>query len=168
MYALPGKKLLFMGSEFAQWAEWNHDRGLDWHLLQYPPHTGMLRLVGDLNRAYGREAALHVDFDPAGFEWIDAGDSANSVVSFLRKGRGGELILCIFNFTPVAREDYRVGVPRAGTWREIFNSDSGIYGGSDTGNGGGAGTREAPWHGRPFQIALTLPPLGGLFLKWTP
>jgi 1,4-alpha-glucan branching enzyme len=168
MYALPGKRLMFMGNEFAQRAEWDHDGCLGWELLRLAPHAGMLRLVGDLNRLYRREPALGIDFDPAGFEWLDASDAANSVLSFVRRDHEGNNILCIFNFTPTVRENYRIGVPFPGTWREIFNSDARIYGGGDVGGGGRISTEPASMHGRPQLLTLTLPPLGGVFLKWMP
>jgi len=167
MYAQPGKKLLFMGGEFGQWNEWYHDVSLDWDLLDNPLHQSLQHWVGDLNRLYRNEAALHVlDFDPSGFEWIDCNDSQHSVVSLLRKaplGRDG--ILAVFNFTPVPRHGYRVGAPNAGFWKEILNSDAAEYGGSGMGNLGGKETEETPCHGRPWSLDLTLPPLGAVFLK---
>ncbi|MGH2626857.1 MAG: 1,4-alpha-glucan branching enzyme, partial [Anaerolineales bacterium] len=140
MYAHPGKKLLFMGGEFGQVNEWYHEASLDWHLLQFSQHWGVLRWVADLNRLYRGEPAMHeLDFDPAGFEWIDANDSEQSTVSFLRRGGStDDLILVICNFTPVPRFGYRVGVPRPGRWQEMLNSDSPEYGGSGVGNLGGA------------------------------
>jgi 1,4-alpha-glucan branching enzyme len=167
MYAQPAKKLLFMGGEFGQWDEWNHDESLDWHLAEHGPHAGLQRLVADLNRLYRQEPALHeLDLDPAGFEWVDANDAAASVLSFLRQPRsakGSVLVVC--NFTPVARHDYRVGVPLPGRWAEILNSDAEQYGGSGRGNGGGVEAEPIPHHGRPFSLNLTLPPLGALFLR---
>lgn len=166
MFAQPGKKLLFMGGEFGQWREWSHDTGLDWHLLMFPSHQGVLRVISDLNRLYRSEPALHeFDCDPKGFEWVDANDADASVYSFLRKSRRGETILVVLNATPVVREDYRVGVPAGGWWREMFNSDSEYYWGSGQGNAGGVMAEETPSHGRPFSLRLRLPPLGALFLK---
>ena len=166
MFAQPGKKLLFMGGEFGQWREWSHDTSLDWHLLMFPSHQGTQRLIGDLNRLYRTEPALHeLDCDPRGFEWIDANDADASVYSFLRKSRNGEQILIVINATPVVREDYRIGVPAGGWWRELFNSDSEYYWGSGQGNAGGVMAEAIPTHGRKFSLRLRLPPLGALFLK---
>lgn len=166
MFAQPGKKLLFMGGEFGQWREWSHDTSLDWHLLMFPSHQGTQRLIGDLNRLYRTEPALHeLDCDPRGFEWIDANDADASVYSFLRKSRNGEQILIVINATPVVREDYRIGVPAGGWWRELFNSDSEYYWGSGQGNAGGVMAEAIPTHGREFSLRLRLPPLGALFLK---
>jgi 1,4-alpha-glucan branching enzyme len=167
MWAQNGKKLLFMGDEFGQGREWNHDESLDWHLLQYPLHAGIQGWVQDLNRAYRAEPALHeLDCEPGGFEWIDANDSQASVVTFLRKGRStSDLVLVACNFTPVPRTNYLVGVPRAGTWREILNSDAQTYGGSGWGNLGALDPLPVSKHGRPRAVNLTLPPLGCLFLK---
>ncbi len=167
MYAQPGKKLLFMGSEFAQWREWRHDYSLDWDLTAYPPHQGIQRALEELNRLYRNETALHeLDFEPAGFEFIDASDSENSVLSFMRRGREtDDVIVAVFNFTPVPRSNYRVGVPKRGFWTEIFNSDATEYGGSGQGNVGGVESTPVSWHGRPHSINLTAPPLGAVFLK---
>jgi 1,4-alpha-glucan branching enzyme len=166
MFAHPGKKLLFMGAEFAQEREWNHDKSLDWHLLGDSAHAGVQSLVRDLNALYRALPALHArDCEAEGFEWIDANDSANSVLSFLRKaGPEQQTAIVAVNFTPVPRQSYRVGVPRPGYYREAFNSDAAMYGGSNMGNGGGVMAEPVPWHGRPFSVALTLPPLGGLIL----
>jgi 1,4-alpha-glucan branching enzyme len=168
MYAQPGKKLLFMGGEFGQGREWNHDASLDWHLLDYPQHAGVQRFVRELNHLYRREPALHqLDADPAGFEWIDANDSEQSVLTFFRRGRSAdEVILVACNFTPVPRYNYQVGVPRAGFWSEVLNSDAVEYWGSGQGNMGGV--ESSPWgaHGRPHSVLVTLPPLGIVFLKW--
>lgn len=168
MYAQPGKKLLFMGGEFGQWREWDHDASLDWHLLEQPEHEGILRWVSDLNAAYRGEPALHHhDFGPEGFEWIDGTDTEQSVLSFLRKGRNAdEAILVVCNFTAVPRYNYRVGVPRGGFWREFLNSDAKTYGGSGHGNLGGVHSAPLPFHGRPASVNLTLPPMGTVFLKW--
>ncbi|MDE2142026.1 MAG: 1,4-alpha-glucan branching protein GlgB [Elusimicrobia bacterium] len=166
-WACPGKKLLFMGAEIAQRQEWSHERSLDWHLLQYEPHKGIARWVERLNRVYRSEPALHErDCDPAGFEWVDAADADNSVVSFLRKGVSeDEQVLCVFNFTPVPRPDYRVGVPAGGWWAELADSDGADFGGSGATLGGGLKADKEPWHGRPYSVRLQLPPLGAVFLK---
>jgi len=167
MYGMPGKKLLFMGDEFGQRDEWRHDCSLQWTLLEDPSHSSLQRWVGTLNRFYAGERALHErDFDPAGFEWIDANDSNDSVLSFLRKdASGGDMIAIICNFTPVSRTNYRVGVPRGGFWRELLNSDASEHGGSGHGNLGGVEATPVGSHGRPFSLNLTLPPLGVVFLK---
>ncbi len=167
MWCHPGKKLLFMGGEFGQWREWNHDTGLDWFLLDYPTHRGLQLLVKDLNRVYRENPALYeLDFSPEGFEWIDFCDYEQSVISFLRKDSSGKnLLLCVFNFTPVPREDYRVGVPVGGFWEEILNSDAKEYGGSGMGNLGGKHAEAIPWHFRPYSLNLTLPPLAGLIFR---
>jgi 1,4-alpha-glucan branching enzyme len=167
MYAQPGKKLLFMGGEFGQWREWAHDESLDWHLLQYAPHSGLRHWVTDLNRLYRRESALHqLDFDPAGFEWIDCNDVENSVVSFVRKGHNAQdIVLVVCNFTPVTRLGYRVGVPSPGFWKELLNSDAREYGGSGQGNLGGVEAEAVPSHGRPCSLNITLPPLAALFFE---
>jgi len=167
MYGHPGKKLLFMGGEFGQWREWNHDESLDWHLLAYAPHQGLRQWVRDLNELYRREPALHEgDCDPAGFEWVDFHDWEQSVISFLRKARScDDVVLVVCNFTPVPRFDYRIGVPRLGFWRELLNSDARAYGGSGHGNLGGVTADPVPFHGRPGSLSLTLPPLSVLFLK---
>src|SRR6185436_5120749 len=148
MFAQPAKKLLFMGGEFGQWAEWAHESSLEWHLLQHETHSGLQRWVSDLNRTYRAERALHeLDCDPAGFEWIDGSDSQQSMLSFMRKAKGGgEIISAVCNFTPVPRHNYRVGVPRPGYWREILNSDSDVYGGTGYGNLGGMETQEIAAH----------------------
>lgn len=166
MYAQPGKKLLFMGGEIAQRREWTHDQGLEWELLDLPLHSGMQRWVADLNRFYRAHAALHeVDFDPAGFEWIDCNDSEASVVSLLRKGRGeNDIVLIVCNFTPVVRHNYLIGTPRGGVWNERLNSDAKIYGGSGVGNLGEVEAAPVSCHGRRYSLALTLPPLSILFL----
>ncbi|HXE91525.1 MAG TPA: 1,4-alpha-glucan branching protein GlgB [Terriglobales bacterium] len=166
MYAQPGKKLLFMGGEFAQWDEWNHDRSLDWHLARHDRHQGVQRLVADLNRLYREYPALHeLDCDPWGFEWVDASDSDQSVITLIRRARStGRLVLVACNFTPVPRGSYRVGVPHTGLWQEVLNTDSTYYGGSGWGNYGGVTAELIPWHGRPFSVGLNLPPLGAVFL----
>ncbi len=168
MYAQPGKKLLFMGGEFGQWNEWYHDTGLDWDLIKEPGHEGLLRWVKDLNAVYINEPSLHeLDFDHSGFEWIDCDDSKNSTLSLMRKGINPEDIVVIAcNFTPVPRHNYRLGLPREGSWREILNSDAEEYGGSGLGNLGEIETEATSWHSRPYSFALTLPPLAALYLKW--
>jgi 1,4-alpha-glucan branching enzyme len=164
-YAHPGKKLLFMGGEFGQWREWNAKMPLDWVLCDHPQHNGLQKLIGDLNSIYKRERSMHVnDFHAEGFQWIDCHDSEQSVVSFIRHGES-EKVICLFNFTPVPRPDYRVGVPLADCYEEIFNSDSAHYGGSDMGNGGLIKVDNQPLMGFDGSLQLTLPPLGALFLK---
>jgi 1,4-alpha-glucan branching enzyme len=166
MYGQPGKKLLFMGAELAQYSEWNHDGSLDWHLMELAPHRGVERFLGDLNRAYRERPPLHeLDTDPAGFEWIDANDGAHSVISFLRFDKAGNPVVIVINFTPVPRPNYRLGVPRGGRWLEIVNSDATVYGGSGQGNLGAVEASPAPLHGRNFSITLTLPPLGAVYLE---
>lgn len=167
MYAQAGKKLLFMGSELGQWREWNHDESLDWHLLQYDPHIGVQKWVADLNRLYQREPALHeLDFDGRGFEWIDCNDAEQSVISLMRKGESAsDVVVVVANFTPVPRLNYRVGVPHGGCWQEILNSDAKEYGGSGHGNMGIVEAAPVPDHGRFYSLALTVPPLGIIFLK---
>ncbi len=166
MYAHPGKKLIFMGGEFGQRNEWYHERGLDWHLLSELMHAGLKRWVEDLNSTYATEAALHeLDFDQGGFGWVDFRDYEQSVISFERKGRSGEVVLVVCNFTPVPRENYRVGIDRGGRWRELLNSDAVAYGGSGWGNFGSVEAEEVEAHGRRYSLPLTLPPLGVLYLK---
>jgi 1,4-alpha-glucan branching enzyme len=168
MWAHPGKKLLFMGGEFGQRREWNHDDGLEWWTLGDHFHAGLQRWVEDLNRLYRGERALHeIDFDPAGFEWIDSGDAENSVLSFLRKGADGSLLLIVANFTPIPRENHLVGVPVPGHWSECLNSDAQLYGGSGVGNHGGVDTVPVGANGRFHSLNLRLPPLGLLMLKHT-
>ena len=167
MTAQPGKKLLFMGAEIAQWSEWNHEGSLQWHLLEYPPHQGVERLVAHLNGLYRGDPALHqLDADPAGFSWVDANDWEDSVVSFLRRGRDeADVVLAACNFTPVPRHNYRAGVPRGGFWREALNTDAAEYGGSGQGNLGGVEAAPVPCHGHPFSLNLTLPPLAAVYLR---
>jgi 1,4-alpha-glucan branching enzyme len=167
MYGHPGKKLLFMGGEFGQWREWGHDRSLDWHLLDDPMHGGLRQYVQDLNWHYSAEPALHeIDFSPEGFRWIDCNDNENSVVSFIRYARKrDDFVVLVFNFTPVPRSRYRVGVPAAGHYVELMNSDSEVYGGSNIGNGGGLESEAAAAHGFEQSLCLTVPPLGCLMLK---
>ena len=167
MFSQPGKKLLFMGDEIGQWSEWNHEKSLDWHLLQYPPHSGLQKLVSDAAHLYRREPALYeLDFDQSGFEWVDCNDSLHSVVSYLRHGRSTEdIFLIVCNFTPLPRQGYHVGVPRGGYWQEVLNSDAEDYGGSGQGNLGGLQAGPANFHGRPFSLSITLPPLAAVFFK---
>ncbi len=169
MYAVPGKKLLFMGAEFGQWGEWNHEASLDWHLLDEPMHDGLSRWTGDLNRVMRDEKPLHeLDFDPAGFAWIDITDAEQSVISFMRRSSNDELIIAVFNFTPVPRHNYQIGVPLPGRWLELVNSDAPIYGGSGQGNLGGVDAAPIGKHGHLHSVTLTLPPLGAIFLKPDP
>jgi 1,4-alpha-glucan branching enzyme len=166
MYAHPGKKLLFMGGEFGQWSEWNHNKSLDWHLLDAPMHDGLRRLVQHLNWLYQNEPALYqLDDSYDGFEWIDFHDADHSVVSFLRRGSSGEVIVFVVNATPVARHDYRIGAPEAGFYREILNTDAQTYGGSNVGNHGGVWAEPHAWQGRGHSLVLQLPPLGVLGLR---
>ena len=166
MYAQPGKKLLFMGGDIGQWREWSHDESLDWHLLQYAPHHGLQRWVRDLNTLYRAEPALHqLDCDPGGFEWIDCHDSDDSTLSLLRRGRAGGTIVIACNFTPVPRQQFVIGVPHGGYWRELLNSDATLYGGSGIGNAGGVQAEDVPSHGRPCRLVLTLPPLAMVVFK---
>jgi 1,4-alpha-glucan branching enzyme len=165
MYGHPGKKLLFMGDEIGQSAEWDHDQSLDWHLLQYPEHAGVQRLMKDLNRLYAATPALHeVDFAEAGFEWIDWGDNENSVLSWLRRDKHGGFIACVINLTPVVRDNFRVGVPDEGTYEVVLSTDETRYGGSGTGAQTAVSVKTEQ-HGRPYSIEITLPPLGALFLE---
>jgi 1,4-alpha-glucan branching enzyme len=166
MYVHPGKKLMFMGSEFGQGREWNYDQSLDWHLLETPVHGGIRRFVADLNRVYTAEAALHEqDFDGAGFEWIDCNDNENSVVSLIRRSSSGEIVVAVLNFTPVPRDGYRIGVPFAGAYEELINSDAEVYGGGNLGNAGAVFTEPIASHGHEQSLRLSLPPLGCLLLK---
>jgi 1,4-alpha-glucan branching enzyme len=165
LYAQPGKKLLFMGGEIGQWREWDHNTGLDWHLLNYDFHSGLLRWVEDINRLYRNDIALQLDTEPAGYEWIDGSDADNSVIAFLRKAASGESILVVCNFTPVPRRDYLVGVPSGGYWKELLNSDGKEYGGSGSGHFGGIHAAARPMHGRDYSLELTLPPLAIEFFK---
>ncbi|MCP9439696.1 MAG: 1,4-alpha-glucan branching protein GlgB [Nitrospira sp.] len=167
MYGHPGKKMLFMGGEFGQWREWNHDRSLDWHLCEFEPHRGLQRLVSDLNHLYQTEPALHeADFDWNGFRWIDFHDTDNSVIAFLRTSpTTGRSVVCVYNFTPVPRHNYRIGVPEAGWYRELLNTDADCYGGSNVRNAGGVSSSSEPSHQFPHSLILTLPPLAALFLR---
>ena len=167
MYGEPGKKLLFMGDEFGQEREWDHDSSLDWHILQYLGHSGVKKWIEDLNRFYRDHPALYeMDTEQAGFQWIDSNDIENSVISFLRNGKSGsDSILVICNFTPVPRHNYRVGAPKPGFWQESLNSDAGIYGGSGQGNLGGVEAAPIPLHGQPYSLTITVPPLAVVFFK---
>lgn len=166
MFTYPGKKLLFMGCEFGQGNEWNFDASLDWYVTQYDLHKGVKTLVGDLNRLYREYPALYrLDFEWQGFEWVDCHDAAQSVISFIRKDGNGRHVLIICNFTPVPRENYRIGVPSQCGYRERLNSDSTFYGGSNTGNPPIVEAEEKPWMGREYSLKLRLPPLGALVLE---
>jgi len=165
MFTRPGKKLLFMGSEFAQGGEWRSDHSLDWHLTQYPLHKGIELLLADLGRLYRSHDALWAwDTDPGGYQWIDCSDSVSSVVSYIRRGPGGFMVVAL-NLTPVPRLGYRVGVPEPGYYREVLNTDSEAYGGSNLGNGGGLNADVVAYHGHPFSLSLTLPPLAAVVLQ---
>ena len=169
MWTHPGKKLLFMGGEFGQWREWHHERELDWDLTEQASHSGVQRWVADLNRAYRDKAALHqLDFAGEGFQWIDNHDSDNSILTFLRVARDGRAVLVACNFTPVVRYAYRVGLPSAGAWREVLNSDAAVYGGSGVGNLGRVVSENVAWHGREQSALLTLPPLAVVVLEPEP
>jgi 1,4-alpha-glucan branching enzyme len=164
MFTYPGKKLLFMGCEFAQGSEWSVNRTLDWYVLDYPHHRGVQTLVKDLNHLYATHPALYQhDFDHMGFEWIDCHDYQQSIISYRRKS-GNEDLIVILNFTPVPRESYRIGVPHEGVYQEIFNSDSHYYDGSNLGNGHVV-TQPQPWMNQQHSITVTLPPLAGIVLK---
>lgn len=169
MFGHPGKKLLFMGCEFAQEREWNHDQSLDWHLLEQPAHAGIQRLVRDLNRVYRCTPALYEqDFVPAGFEWIEHNDTQRSTLSFVRRSIDGRFIIVVCNFTPSVWYDYRIGVPQAGNYREVINTDSDCYGGSNVrAIDGQVGAADLPWNGRPHSILINLPPLASVFIEWT-
>jgi 1,4-alpha-glucan branching enzyme len=166
MWAHPGKKLLFMGCELAQEAEWSHERSLDWHLLEQPAHAGIQSLIRDLNHRYRDEPALwELDSDPAGFWWLEPNDADNNTLAFARQSRDGTRVLVfVANLSPVPRPAYRLGLPRSSRWREAINTDSAYYGGSDVGNLGGVEPEPIPWHGQPFSAELTLPPLAAIWL----
>jgi 1,4-alpha-glucan branching enzyme len=168
-YGHPGKKLQFMGDEFGQRGEWNHDASLDWHLLDQPPHAGLQRWMRDLNRLYRTAPPLHtLDAAPAGFEWIDCNDHQRSLISFIRRGHDpGDVLLFACNFTPIPRLDERIGVPIGGFWRLVSNSDAREYGGSGVGSGEGAMAVQEAHHGRPHHIQITIPPLGVVVLRST-
>ncbi|HKJ74753.1 MAG TPA: alpha amylase C-terminal domain-containing protein, partial [Alphaproteobacteria bacterium] len=169
MYAHPGKKLLFMGGEFAQESEWSHDHSLDWHLLVEADHAGMQHLVRDLNHLYRQVPALHeLDCEAEGFAWLDCHDQDDSVLSFLRRSAdGSDAAVVVCNFTPIVRQNYRVGVPFSGAYHEILNTDSTYYGGSDVGNAGSVEAEPVPAQGQPHSVSLTLPPLATLILRPT-
>jgi 1,4-alpha-glucan branching enzyme len=166
MWAHPGKKLLFMGGELAQEREWDHDGSLDWHLLEQRGHSGVQALVRDLNRIYLDEAALwEVDFEPAGFQWLEPNDADGNTLAFSRLSADAKrLVVCVCNLSPVVRERYRLGLPRGGRWVELLNTDSTYYGGSDVGNLGGVAAEERPWHGQERSAEIVLPPLATLWL----
>jgi 1,4-alpha-glucan branching enzyme len=166
MWAHPGKQLLFMGGELAQPAEWNHDSSIEWHLLDYPEHAGVMRLVGDLNHRYRAEPALwELDFDPRGFMWLEANDADHNVLAFARRAADGRRwLVCVCNLSPVPRHAYRLGLPAAGQWSEVLNTDSQHYGGSDVGNLGGVRTEPVASHGQSCSATLELPPLGTIWL----
>jgi 1,4-alpha-glucan branching enzyme len=171
MWARPGKKMLFMGSEFGQWNEWNHDRSLDWNLLEYDDHRQLQGLVRELNRIYRREAALwEADTEPEGFRFIDADNADDNVIAFMRSAPRSDArrIICVCNFSPVVREAYRIGVPLAGGYEEILNTDSNIFGGSNVGNAGCVVAEPIPRHGFDYSLQLRLPPLGVLWLSVPP
>ncbi len=169
MWGHPGKKLLFMGGEFAQEAEWNHDRGLDWQLLDMPAHRGVQSLIGDLNRAYRAHPALHArDCEPDGFRWIEADDADASVFAWLRLAPDAPPVAVLCNFTPVSRHRYRIGLPAAGRWREIVNTDAEIYGGTGLGNQGAVLAEASPWRDLPASAEILLPPLATVWLLWDP
>jgi 1,4-alpha-glucan branching enzyme len=167
LYTQPGKKLLFMGGEFGQAREWDHDRSLDWHLLQDAKHAGVQRLVRDLNFLYRGLPALHVrDCEPEGFSWIDCNDADSSIISYLRHAANiDDFAVIVCNFTQVVRHGYRIGVPRTGHYREVMNTDSSYYGGSNVGNSGAVATEDISMHGHRYSISLTLPPLGVVVLR---
>jgi 1,4-alpha-glucan branching enzyme len=167
MFTHPGKKLLFMGGELGQWREWTHEESVEWHALEYPQHQGVQSWLRDLNQFYSNEPALHeLDFESEGFEWIDCGDWEHSIIGFMRKGKTAEAaILVVANFTPVPRDNYRIGVPADGFWKEILNSDAKEYGGSGHGNFGGVEATPVPYHGKYHSISITLPPLSILIFQ---
>jgi 1,4-alpha-glucan branching enzyme len=165
MYGLPGKKLLFMGSELAPWTEWSHEDELGWALTEHRFHRGMQTWVTRLNELYTDQPALHTDFDARSFRWIDCQDAEQSILSFVRSGEAGELLVFVFNFTPVPRYDYRMGVPAAGTWIELLNSDADAFGGSDIRNVDPLESAAIRCHELDQSICITLPPLATLVLQ---
>jgi 1,4-alpha-glucan branching enzyme len=167
LWAYPGKKLLFMGGEFGQWNEWNYNDSLQWHLLQWESHQGLQKCVRDLNHLYTREPALHqVDFDGHGFEWIDCHNWEESTLAFIRKAKDPkDYVIALCNFTPDPRMTHRLGVQELVWYDEIYSSDSSFYGGSNLGNFPGRQAEERPWHGRPYSIEITVPPLGMVMFK---
>jgi 1,4-alpha-glucan branching enzyme len=166
MWAHPGKKLLFMGGELAQEAEWSHDRSLDWHLLEQADHAGVQALVRELNRLYRAEPALwERDSDPSGFRWLEPNDAGANVLAFARFGADEErTLVCVCNLSPLPRYGYRLGLPRSGRWWEALNTDSEFFGGSGVGNLGAVEAEATPWHEQPFSAEVTLPPLGVVWL----
>ena len=166
MWAHPGKQLLFMGGEIAQPSEWSDERSLDWHLLEQAEHAGVQSLVRDLNRVYRGEPALwEVDFERAGFLWLEPNDAAGNVFAFARlSADGSRQVVCVLNLSPVPRPGYRVGMPAAGRWAEVINTDAAAYGGSGVGNPDGVLAEKTPWHDQPFSAEVTLPPLGAVWL----
>jgi 1,4-alpha-glucan branching enzyme len=167
MYTQPGKKLLFMGGEFGQWAEWNHDASLDWALLDFDSHAHLRLLVGELNHLYRTEPALReCDVDPHGFEWIDCSDAEKNIISYMRKGKERrDMLLVVCHFSPVLRTNYRIGAPARGYWQEILNTDAPMFGGAGDGNFGGMPTVPIPLHGRPYSLTITVPPLSVLVFR---
>jgi len=167
MWAHPGKQLLFMGCEFGQDAEWAESHELDWWLLEQPGHAGLQRVVADLNEIYKSHPALYRrDSDPAGFQWIDANDSGGNVLSFVRNDGDGGMIACIVNFAGIPHHGYRIGLPAAGTWTEIVNTDAEVYGGSGVGNYGSITAEDTPSHGLAASASLSVPPLGAVWLRY--
>ena len=166
MWAHPGKQLLFMGGEIAQSEEWAHDRSIDWHLLQYPEHSGVQKLVQELNRLYRSEPALwEKDFESEGFQWIQGADADSNVAAFLRRSADqSRVIACVANLSPLPRPGYRLGLPKNGWWREVLNSDAEYFAGSNTGNSGGVEANDQGWHWLPHSASVNLPPLGVLWL----
>jgi 1,4-alpha-glucan branching enzyme len=167
MWTHPGKKLLFMGSDWGQWNEWNHDAELQWDLLQWETHGGVKKMMADLNALLRREPSLYeLDFEHTGFEWIECHARDDSVLAYMRKAKDpANCVIAVCNFTPVVRRDYPIGVPYAGWYQEVFNSDSQFYGGSNVGNFPGVTAVEPGWHGRPWKILATLPPLATVVFK---
>ena len=169
MFTFPGKKLLFMGCEFGQWQEWNYQRDLEWSSLESGQHAGVQSVVRDLNTLYRSHAGLHAtDCDPAGFEWIDCQDAESSTIAFERRSADGDTLVVVCNFTPIVRQDYRIGLPRPGRWVECINTDADIYGGSGVGNDGAVVADDEPWHNRRWSVSLRLPPLSTLVLQPDP
>jgi 1,4-alpha-glucan branching enzyme len=167
MWGMTGKKLLFQGAEVAQRREWRVDESVDWHLLQHAPHQGVQQWVKDLNKFYAAEPAMHeLDNQPGGFDWIDCSDTNASVFSFVRRAKSSDdVVVCVLNFTPIVRDNYRIGVPGAGYWKEVLNSDAGSYWGSNVGNNGGVYAEFTPMHGQQFSVLLRLPPMAAVFFK---
>ena len=165
LFGHPGKKLVFMGCEFGQEREWNHDISLDWHISKEGLHSGMALWFRDINRFYRDNAPLwEMDYEQGGFEWVDCDDSASSVISFMRRDKSGKEVMLVYNFTPVLRNGYRIGVLNGKAWREVLNSDASCYGGTNTGNLGYVKTEKVSYKGRPYSLSLTLPPLACLVL----